>query len=68
MLALRKVTIIGVGVKNNHRYYHVTTIVNGKPVVMDLDTCAEITIVSPEVYNQLGRPRLETAPRLRAYG
>jgi hypothetical protein len=44
-LALRKVAMVGVGVQHKRRYYHVTATVNGKPVVMDLDTCAEIKIV-----------------------
>ena len=42
--------------------------VNGVPVHMDIDTCAEASIGSRELWEQLRRPRLRPAPRLRAYG
>ena len=67
-LALQKVAMVGVGVQRDKRTYVVKPIVNGVAVVMDLDTCAEVTIVSSDVYDQLRRPTLEPAPKLRAYG
>ena len=46
----------------------VTPRVNGILVRMDLDTCAETSIASRELWEQLRQPRLRPAPRLRAYG
>jgi hypothetical protein len=35
---------------------------------MDLDTCAEVSVASSILYEQLGKPTLAPAPLLRAYG
>lgn len=42
--------------------------INGQSVTMDVDTCAEVTLVSSGVYEQLGRTTLFNAPRVSAYG
>ena len=53
---------------NAVKQFVVAVQVNGVPVNMDLDTCAEGSIASRELWERLRRPRLRTAPRLRAYG
>ena len=50
------------------KQFVVAVLVNGVPVNMDLDACAEASIALRELWEQLRRPRLRTAPRLRAYG
>lgn len=42
--------------------------INGVHLRMELDTGAEVSIVPQTVWKQLGRPELQPAPRLRAYG
>ena len=42
--------------------------VNGVPLRMELDTGAEASVAPRNVWLQLGRPKLQAAPRLRAYG
>ena len=58
---------VDAGSKQTERFA-VTPTVNGVPVEMDLDTGAEASIAFREVWEQLSRPKLHAAPRLRAFG
>ena len=48
--------------------FTVEPMINGIRVRMDLDTCAEVSVASSILYEQLGKPTLTPAPLLRAYG
>ena len=66
-MSLNKVARVGTTGDRNSSFT-VTTSINGHRIVMDLDTCAEVSIAPSFLYKQLGRPRLKPAPRLRTYG
>ena len=64
---LRKKSSAEVNTVSSERF-GVSPSVNGVTVNMDIDTCAEASIVSSAVWDALNRPVLKPAPRLRAYG
>lgn len=53
---------------NINHVYSVSLKINGRAVHVELNTCAEASIASSAVYNELGKLCLEPAPRLHAYG
>ena len=50
------------------KQFNVTVRVNGVPVSMALDTCAEASIASSLLWHRLGKPALKSPPKPRAYG
>ena len=50
------------------KQFDVTATVNGVPVSMALDICAEGIIASSSLWHRLGKPALKPPPKLRAYG
>ena len=48
--------------------FNVEVSINGVPVTMALDTCADTSIASSALWRQLGEPALTSAPVIRAYG
>ena len=61
-------TISRVKTETSATTFTVQVLINELPLSMDVDTCAEVSVASSAVYEQLGRPKLGPAPRLRAYG
>lgn len=50
------------------KQFNLKVSVNGVPVTMALDTCADTSIASSAFWRQLGEPALSSAPTIRAYG
>ena len=50
------------------KQFDVTATVNGVPISMALDTCAEASIASSSLWHRLGKPALKSPPKFRAYG
>lgn len=50
------------------KQFNVDVSVNGIPVMLALDTCADTSIASSALWRLLGIPALSSAPSIRAYG
>ena len=53
---------------HSSRLLNVRPLINAIPVLMEVDTCADVTVASSDVWQKLVEPPLQPAPRLRTYG